>query len=188
LGFAGLFENSSGFIAVFCPGRLLFAVPAFHLGKNTLLGYTFGGMFLKSTIWSLILSFALILVAAVGVVAFRWKVNSDQVLAYKEQRDFDRLTHVNTLASAVREYMTEYNGKQPGLISNEPKYICRSDLFDNCEDLVDLRPLLSSFIIAIPSDPTAEVGPNTHYLIEIEDGKVVVSAPEAETEEILATR
>jgi len=120
---------------------------------------------------------------------YRTQISETRDVAAKEVRDLERTTHVNTISSAVAAYRSDHSGKLPALLDQSDKYICRSELYSDCKDMIDLRSLLTSYIVAIPSDPSAPTGANTYYMIRVDkEGQIFVSAPKSETKPILATR
>jgi len=122
-------------------------------------------------------------------MVYKTQISTQRDAAAKEERDFERTTHINTIASAVAAYRDDHSRQLPALIGSEDKYICRSELFSDCGDLVDLRSLLSTYIVAFPSDPSAPFDSNTYYMIKINgSGQIVVTAPLSETQPIIATR
>ena len=146
-------------------------------------------MHLKTIVKGLIAGFLILVFTILVVKIYRSQISQEREMASKEVGDFERLTHVNTLVSAVAAYRNDHAGELPGPIGSDGKYICRSEVYSDCTDLVDLRPLLKSYILAFPSDPSAPIGANTYYLIKVDDkGQIIVSAPRSETKPISATR
>lgn len=138
--------------------------------------------------WLAAIFFLLMMLLFIGRV-YRTQISEQRELAAKEVRDLERITHVNTIASAVAAYRSDHAEKLPILLGQNDKYICRSESFENCEDMIDLRFLLNSYIVALPSDPSAPTGVNTYYMIRVDDeAQIVVSAPKSETGPISATR
>ncbi len=123
------------------------------------------------------------------VRVYRTQILETREVAAKEVRDVERITHVNTIASAVAAYRDDHAGNLPGSIDTNDQYICRSELFSECSGLLDLKPLLNAYIVAFPSDPSTPTGANTFYMIRIDsDNQIIVSAPKAETKPVSATR
>ena len=138
--------------------------------------------------WLVVALFLLITSLFISRV-YRTQISETRDVAAKEVRDLERTTHVNTISSAVAAYRSDHSGKLPALLDQSDKYICRSELYSDCKDMIDLRSLLTSYIVAIPSDPSAPTGANTYYMIRVDkEGQIFVSAPKSETKPILATR
>ncbi|MBU2258998.1 hypothetical protein KKC44_00145 [Patescibacteria group bacterium] len=105
-----------------------------------------------------------------------------------EIRDFDRTSHVNTLAGALGQYRSDHDGKLPLAIDTEGN-VCRVDIYSDCSGLIDLGFLLEDYLVAIPVDPLADEGPSSDYSLQIgEDYSIHINAPRAESGPIAVTR
>lgn len=139
----------------------------------------------SKAIVTLLLSFVIILLVAMLVKSIN---TFSREQSGKDARDFERLTHVNILASAIKLYLAGHGSNRKIILSSNPIHICRSEIFSECGDLLDLRPLLDSYLIAIPADPKAHFGADSQYTVQFLSGKVIVSAPLAELGTVSATR
>jgi DNA-binding NarL/FixJ family response regulator len=111
-------------------------------------------------------------------------------------RDAQRRSDVNTILNALYQYAIDHNGNFPVSFTNEEQSICVPHA-SPC-DGVDLKALLDTYLIAIPSDPLQSKGAvTTGYTVKrvSESGdsshpfRIQVSAPKAEsTAEISVSR
>lgn len=99
-----------------------------------------------------------------------------------DERDQQRRSDVTAILNAVFSYAVDNGGNLPTNIPTvTPKEICTTQAA-TCNNAVDLKMLVGSFITQIPADPTASPsGTGTLYtIVEDTNGHVTVSAPRAE--------
>ena len=110
------------------------------------------------------------------------QIKNQREISVSESRNFDRLTHVNILASAIDIYRKK-EGKLPGEITSNPRIICRSDVDTFCADMVNLSPLLNKYLVTFPIDPLGSTVLGTGYVVsKNKRGEIIVSAPNAEND------
>jgi uncharacterized protein (TIGR02145 family)/prepilin-type N-terminal cleavage/methylation domain-containing protein len=100
-----------------------------------------------------------------------------------EARDATRTKHINALESALYVYAID-NDTYPTSITETLTEICNTNLeTPNCSGLIDL----STANIPIPVDPQGSDDSNgSGYEVAVQDGRVLLSAPSAETRTITA--
>ena len=106
-------------------------------------------------------------------------INPSKQLA--ETRNAQRRVDVNTVLNAVYQYAIDNNGAIPSSITTTQTEICQTG--GTCTGLIDLSVLTNSetYLVAIPSDPTgASVNGAGYEIVETANGRVTVSAPDAE--------
>lgn len=105
---------------------------------------------------------------------------------FKQANDVKRKSDINALLNAMNQYAADRKGVLPPIISTELKIISNTEA-----DLCSL--LVPEYLAALPIDPSLNgdhpitdcTKPyNTHYtVVRNTDGKITVSAPEAELEQ-----
>ena len=106
----------------------------------------------------------------------------------QEIRDYERLTHVNVIAEAIRLYFLEHK-RLPADITRDAVFICSSIKNIDCaDDQLDLSILLKGYLALIPSDPQSGFDNNTFYQVLLDGDVVNVIATKSEIEEISASR
>lgn len=124
------------------------------------------------------------ILASIVIVA----INPTKQLA--DARDAQRRSDVNTILNAVYQYAIDNTGNLPTCIATTTKDICTSG--SACADLAngcDLDVLTGSYLVGIPEDPSGANGNDTNYDIARDaNGRVTVTAPEAENTTISVTR
>ncbi len=129
------------------------------------------------TLIELLMVVGVIAALAVGVIVV---INPGQQFA--QMRDNTRESHVNTIYNGLKGYQIDNWGSLEGLeISEEVVEICNTNELDpvNCDELVDLSPLIDQgYINTIPVDSQAEGG-GTGYKISkgYKTGDICVQAP-----------
>jgi|ETNmetMinimDraft_16_1059900.scaffolds.fasta_scaffold124617_1 type IV pilus assembly protein PilA len=124
------------------------------------------------------------ILASIVIVA----INPTKQLA--DARDAQRRSDVNTVLNAVYQYAIDSNGNLPSCIAVTSKNVCIggsgcTGVTDGC----DLDVLTGSYLVNLPTDPSGATGNDTMYdVIQDANGRVTVSAPEAENTTITVTR
>lgn len=105
-----------------------------------------------------------------------------------EARDAQRKSDVNTILNAVYQYEIDHSTQITGIPKGTPEEICSVWTAD-CAGRVNLNVLTGDYLVQIPADPKTATETSTRYtIVRGENGKVVVAAPDAETEKIAVTR
>jgi prepilin-type N-terminal cleavage/methylation domain-containing protein len=125
----------------------------------------------------------LLVIAAIGILAaiVLVAINPNRQLA--QARNLVRQADINTIQKALEQYLID-NGRYPTSVSTTPGYICNTGTEQtgvtttiNCNERVDLRELVPTYIAGIPKDPQA-TGINTGYIVAInpDNNKVSIQA------------
>lgn len=129
----------------------------------------------------------LTILAAATIIA----INPSRQL--EKSRDAERTMDVYTILSAIHQYANEHEGTFPEEITETNLEICRQNATD-CSGLYDISVLLDNqdYLITIPLDPLCEhdeqycSSNGTGYDLSMtENGKVTVSAPNTEGEDVI---
>ncbi|MDD4628642.1 MAG: type II secretion system protein [Candidatus Peribacteraceae bacterium] len=106
-----------------------------------------------------------------------------------DARNAQRRSDVNTVLNAVYQYAIDHNGTMPGCLADTatvyPAKICTTATCTGVTGGCDLTPLTSTYIVALPKDPSyvlATNGEDSLYTISLASGRVTVSAPGTEPE------
>ncbi len=120
------------------------------------------------------------ILAGIVIVAINPKKQTDSA------ENAQRLADVNTLSSAISQYIIE-NGDFPDSITSTEQEICLKN--KNCGG-ADLDTLIPDYITAIPQDPSSDDRRSSGYTVKTDDGnRVTVSAPNADADkDISVTR
>ncbi|MDD5041023.1 MAG: hypothetical protein PHX87_00990 [Candidatus Peribacteraceae bacterium] len=135
------------------------------------------------SLWVLLV---LIVSLACGFVFFRYlhNMSAERMVAEFELRNSKRKEHLRTVISAIKEYKVDNNGFLPGKITEDDKYICRTDVEVDCTGLVDLSVLTKEYLVTLPIDPLVLSGASTGYTIRKEVNTISIAAPQAENEDM----
>jgi len=99
-----------------------------------------------------------------------------------DARNAQRRSDVNTILNAVYQYAIDNNGTMPGcLAAGSGGSICLKG--SACEGVTggcDLDALTTSYIVDLPKDPSGATGNDSNYDVAITNGRVTVTALEAE--------
>lgn len=105
-------------------------------------------------------------------------------------RDAKRQADVNSILSAVYQYLVDEERLPSTIPSGTAQEICATDSAD-CDAAIDLDILTGSYLVRIPQDPQlpdASTGTN-YWIVREWSGRITVSAPGAEeAENISITR
>lgn len=125
------------------------------------------------------------ILAAIVIIA----VNPSKQLA--QGKNAQRASDVTTILNAVDQYALDNDGTLPAAITTTPTEICATGVASatcTTEGLVELSELTANeeYIVAIPEDPLA-TGNGVGYVIsQSANGRVTVSAPNAENGETIS--
>jgi prepilin-type N-terminal cleavage/methylation domain-containing protein len=128
------------------------------------------------TLIEVLLVVAIIAILA-GIVILA--VNPAKQLA--DTRNAQRRSDVNTIINAIYQYSIDNNGNLPASITIAGGDACVTG--GTCTGLVDLSVLTNNgkYLVAMPKDPSTATANDTKYLVVKDaNGRVVVSAPDAE--------
>lgn len=128
------------------------------------------------TLIEVLLVVAIIAILA-GIVILA--VNPAKQLA--DTRNAQRRSDVNTIINAIYQYSIDNNGNLPASITIAGGDACVTG--GDCTGLVDLSVLTANgkYLVAMPKDPSSATVNDTKYLVVKDvNGRVVVSAPDAE--------
>lgn len=113
-------------------------------------------------------------------------------------RDSQRTSNVNTILNAVYQYASDNNGLLPaGIPTVAAGEICATNVLPaDCVtgSLVDLSVLTDNaiYLVELPIDPSCPTGCSAdgidYEIIELANGRITVSAPNAEESTISVTR
>lgn len=105
-------------------------------------------------------------------------------------RDAKRQADVNSILSAVYQFLVDEERLPPTIPSGTASEICATDSTD-CDAAIDLDILTGSYLVRIPQDPQlpdASTGTN-YWIVRDRSGRITVTAPGAEeAENISITR
>lgn len=125
------------------------------------------------------------ILASIVIVA----INPTKQLA--DARDAQRRSDVNTILNAVYQYAIDNNGNLPTGIpsgAGNALEICKTDAA-SCTGFLSMDSLTGTYVVALPADPGGPTDNGTDYTIyQNSDGRVTVTAPEAENSTITVTR
>lgn len=96
-------------------------------------------------------------------------------------RNAKRQADVNSILSAVYQYLVDVERLPSTIPSGSAREICATDSAD-CDDAISLDVLTGAYIVRIPADPQlADTATGTNYWIVRDwSGRITVSAPGAE--------
>ncbi len=133
----------------------------------------------------------LLVVAAIAILALIVIVAINPVRQLTQFRDSQRESHLYQTQSALVQYLID-NGTYPSGLTDTPVEICATgeettEHEIGCEGLLDLSPLVPTYIASIPKDPlsTQLSGQGSGYFVLTgEAGRLCLEAPNAETKAV----
>lgn len=106
-----------------------------------------------------------------------------------DARNAQRRSDVNTILNAVYQYAIDHNGDMPEcLATSSGGNICITVCTGVTSGCNLATALTTGYIVGIPVDPSGATGNDSMYDVSIADGRVTVTAPEAENATITVTR
>lgn len=142
----------------------------------------------------------LLVIGIIAVLATVVIVALDPAKRFADARNARRLSDIQSILTAVRQYVIDNNGTLPPGLDTTEKQIGTS--LDTCgidtggcsvagwSDCVDFNTSLAKYLKTIPYEPTAGMGPDhTHYTaVADENGIVTIRACDAEDDELSISR
>jgi len=136
----------------------------------------------------------LVVIVIIAVLAVTVYVALDPAKRIKDAKDSRRLTDLESVLTAVHEYIVDNKGKLPtGLTTNmTEKQIgtavtgCNTVNNGGCAvvsspDCVDLTTPMAKYLKTMPMDPTSGSASLTHYTVQVDANNIVtIKACEAE--------
>jgi len=119
----------------------------------------------------------LVVIAIIAILSVVVFVALDPVTRFADARNARRYSDVNSILTAVHEYIVDNNGALPtGLSAGMSATHLGTDTGN-----VDLSTPLAKYLKTIPQDPTNGTAADTGYTIEVDANNIVtVAAPNAE--------
>ncbi len=130
----------------------------------------------------------LLVVAAISILAgiVISAINPAKQLA--DTRNAQRRSDVANILNAVYQYTIDNAGMLPATISTASTEICKIGAI-NCAGLIDLSVLTvnQKYLTSLPKDPngTCNVSGICYKIMKSEDGRITVSAPNAENSAVI---
>jgi type IV pilus assembly protein PilA len=135
----------------------------------------------------------LLVVAAIAILAGIVIVAINPARQLGQTRNAQRKADVNTILSAIYQYMIDNNGVLPGTITNSScdktvtKEICKGTCSPSSGTDLFVLTNLQTYLVAIPNDPQgASTNGSGYYVTKNDNGRVTVCAPNAELNETIA--
>jgi hypothetical protein len=102
-----------------------------------------------------------------------------------DARDAQRRSDVNTILNAVYQHAIDNGGALPESIPlKEPQEICASEA--PVEPCVDLSVLEGTYLVSMPSDPSAPAGRTLYTIVKSGENRVTVTAMEPERADVIS--
>lgn len=128
------------------------------------------------TLLEILLTIGIIAVLATVVV-----VSLDPVERFKDARDSRRLADIESILSAIHQYVIDNQGNYPsGLDTSERQIGSASSgcaLGGSCsvssDGCVDLDQSLERYLKNVPFDPESGSAARTHYSVQLDDNNIV---------------
>jgi len=119
----------------------------------------------------------LVVIAIIAILATVVFVALDPVKRFSDARNARRWSDVNSLLTAVHEYVVDNGGSLPtGLTSGQA-----ATELGTCATCDDLSTPLAPYLKSIPLDPSGGTAVNAGYTVEVDSNNIVtVAAPDAE--------
>ena len=142
----------------------------------------------------------LLVIGIIAVLATVVIAALDPAKRFQDARDSRRLADIQSISSAVAQYLIDSKGRFPAGLDSTERQIGTS--VDSCEistggcnvtgfsDCVDLTAALAPYLKTIPLEPTNGIGQDhTHYSIVLDPNNIVtVRACDAEGGELSISR
>jgi len=121
----------------------------------------------------------LVVIAIIAILSVVVFVALDPVTRFADARNARRYSDVNSILTAIHEYIVDNNGALPtGLTAGMAATHIGTD---TANGNVDLSTPLAKYLKSIPQDPTNGTAADTGYTVEVDTNNIVtVAAPNAE--------
>ncbi len=134
----------------------------------------------------------LIVVAIIAILAVSVIVALNPPVRFAQSRNAHRVSHINSILTAIHEYAVDNDGALPAGITTTEKQLgsCASGGNTICTDAaatcVDLSTTLSPYLKTMPIDPKSGSAATTYYSVAADANNIVtVKACNAEDGEVL---
>ncbi len=119
----------------------------------------------------------LVVIAIIAILATVVFVSLDPVTRFADARDSRRWSDVNSMLTAIHEYIVDNDGALPtGLATGQA-----ATELGSCLTCDNLSTPLAPYLKSIPLDPSGGTTANTGYEVAVDSNNIVtVSAPDAE--------
>lgn len=120
----------------------------------------------------------LLVIAAIGILAAVVIVAINPQRQLSQVRDAQRQSEVNTISKALNQYLID-TGSYPNGVEGYYQEVCQTGNEQvggptDCTGLLDLRPLVPTYIASVPDDPQAE-GTGAGYSVRRNPGNASVA-------------
>ena len=123
----------------------------------------------------------LVVIAIIALLATVVFVALNPVKRFADARNSRRWSDVNSILTAVHEYIVDHDGSLPSGLSTS---MSATEL-GTCGSCVDLSATLSAYLKSIPVDPQGSSA-NTGYTIAVDSNNIItVNATKAENSETI---
>lgn len=124
----------------------------------------------------------LVVIAIIAILATVVFVALDPISRFADARDSRRWTDVNSILTAIHEYVVDNDGALPtGLTSGQA-----ATEIGSCGTCDNLATPLASYLSSMPLDPSGGDATNTGYEVAVDSNNIVtVSAPDAEGDDTI---
>lgn len=137
----------------------------------------------------------LVVIAIIAILAVVVFVALNPAGRFADARNARRWSDVNSILSAVHEYLVDNDGAYPGTLAAGMSQTQLGSAATGCDDdgcgavaaCEDLSTDLAPYLKSIPIDPTlADTSTETHYSVEVDaNGIVTITACDAEAGETI---
>lgn len=128
----------------------------------------------------------LVVIGIIAILAAIVVVAINPARQFAQANNSQRWSNVNAILNAVHQYSVDNRGALPPYITNTDTPVCKTGATPTttCADLFTLVP---TYIVSIPTDPTAGTGAiSSGYTIATSSGnRIIVKAPAAELETVI---
>lgn len=124
----------------------------------------------------------LVVITIISILATIVFVSLDPVTRFADARNSKRWSHVNSILTAVHEYVVDNDGALPtGLTSGQA-----STELGTCAQCDNLATPLAPFLKSMPLDPSGGTAANTGYSVGVDSNNIItVTADNAENSETI---
>lgn len=124
----------------------------------------------------------LVVIAIIAILATVVFVALDPVSRFADARNSRRWNDVNSILTAVHEYIVDNDGSLPtGLTTGQA-----ATEIGSCGSCDNLSTPLTAYLKSLPLDPSGGTAVNTGYFVEVDSNNIVtVSADDAESGETI---